>query len=59
MIVLVMNCVYMIKMIASMQFLLSLEIFENYGVEHEHDQVIMNQEHHEFEFVYVIVLFLV
>jgi len=54
-----MNCVYMIKMIASMQFLLSLEIFENYGVEHEHDQVIMNQEHHEFEFVYVIVLFLV
>jgi len=35
----------MIKMIVNMQFLLSLEMFEIIGVELDHDQMSMNQEH--------------
>jgi len=40
-----MICVYMIKMIVNMQFLLNLEMFKIMGFEVEHDQMSINQEH--------------
>jgi len=40
-----MICVYMIKRIVNMLFLLSLEMFEIMGFELEHDQMSMDQEH--------------
>ena len=41
-ILLVMICIYMIKMIVSMQFLLSLEMFKIIGFDLEHDKMSMN-----------------